>query len=89
MGRGTLLGAVPFAAIHEMEARDFARDVLAGVCAAPPRCAAATISASAEGGLGTAESLTSFGQEFGFRVCVVPPVEAGGRPGEQHAHRAR
>ena len=80
-----LCWAVPFAAIHEMEARDFARDVLAGVCRATTVCCGYNFRFG-RGGLGTAESLTSFGQEFGFRVCVVP-ARGGGRPaGEQHAH---
>ena len=74
-----LCWAVPFAAIHEMEARDFARDVLAGVCRATTVCCGYNFRFG-RGGLGTAEALASFGREFGFRVCVTPPVEAGGRP---------
>ena len=68
-----LCWAVPFAAIHEMEARDFARDVLAGVCRATTVCCGYNFRFG-RGGLGTAEALASFGREFGFRVCVTPPV---------------
>lgn len=74
-----LCWSIPFSAIREMEAEDFVRGVLVGICRARRVCCGFNFHFG-KNGAGSVRDLIRLGEELGFTVTVQAPVELGGKP---------